>query len=137
MQFNKTYVIAFLLTVFTGLTASAQLGDTSQKKTFNLTIAKDGKQIVMACRSGCAWETLSFESPRRGLSVTVDQFGMKGDRQTASNPDELSEFSFSIAKMRGEYKLIGLEGTAWKTLTFTLPEDDSEATISTGGVRVK
>ncbi|NQX78009.1 hypothetical protein [Gilvibacter sp.] len=137
MQFNKTYVIAVLLTLFTGLTANAQLGDTNQKKTFNLTIAQDGKEIVMACRSGCAWETLSFESPRRGLSVTVDQFGMKGDRQTASNPDELSEFSFSIAKVRGEYKLVGLEGTAWETLTFTLPEDNSKAILSTGGVRVK
>lgn len=137
MQFKKSHITAILFCLFTALTASAQMGNADQKKTFNLTISQEGKDIKMECRAGCAWESLSFESPRRGLAVTVDQFGMVGKRQTASNPDELAEFSFSIAKVRGEYKLTGIDGTSWESLTFTLPEDNSKAVLSSGGVRVR
>ena len=92
----------------------------------------------MLCRAGCAWETLSFEVPRRGIAETVDQFGVNGQRSTSETPDELAEFKFSIAKVRGEFKLIGLDGTTWETLTFKFTDDKvGQATLSAGGVRVR
>ena len=137
MRFNKSIFLGLAFCLFAGLSASAQMDATEKKKTFNIAISQEGKNIEMQCRVGCAWETLSFEVPRRGLTERIDQFGVGGNKQTASNPDELATFSFSIAKVRGEFKLIALEGMVWETLSFKLGEENSKATLSAGGVRVR
>lgn len=137
MYLKKSLFFGLFICLFASTTAFAQIGTVEQKKGFNINILEDGTDIKLKCLVGCAWETLTFKVPRRGQMMTIDQLGRIGERSTANNPDELAEFKIGLAKVRGEFILTGLEGVNWETLKFKLEEDNSNATVTAGGVRVR
>jgi len=137
MQLKKSLFLGLCFCLFAGTTAFAQIGTYEKSKGFNISISEEGTDIKMKCVVGCAWETLSFKVPRKGQMMTVNQFGMVGERKTAKNPDDLAIFSIGLAKVRGEFTLTGLEGVNWETLKFKLEEDNSKAVVTAGGMRVR
>ncbi|SEL40628.1 hypothetical protein [Parapedobacter koreensis] len=109
------------------------------KKDFKIEISEDGKVTTLICQHGCAWKELSFTKPTHGDAAMVNQFGMASfdEGNTAAADGSLAEFSFTITKKAGKYVLKGVNGTAWKSLSFSLKPYAAPRVLDASGVTVR
>lgn len=84
---------------------------------FKIVVEKNGNQVRMKCKKGCAWKELEF-SLKKNRSKMVDKFGV-----TSSNKKSNAEFSFLITNKAKKLSLRSLKGTAWKGLEFSIDKD--------------
>ena len=118
---TNSLVALFLLTLSSEVIAQQQ--SSSDLKDFKVTIEKTDEGIKMQSSVGSAWLNLSF-SLSNDKPQAIDQFGMTQlDKVTTKKDPELADYLFTITKTENGIKLIGIEGTAWKELSFTLPQN--------------
>lgn len=132
---TKTTCVSFLMPVLIavfslvlGTESMAQGEDSTELKDFEITIEKTDRGIQMQSSNGSAWLDLSFRlSP--DTPQAVDEWGMTGlDDMSADKDPRLADYLFTISySTNGKISLTGLEGTAWKELSFTLPENGKQA----------
>lgn len=132
---TKTTCVSFLMpaliAVFSlvlGAESMAQGEDSTELKDFEITIEKTDRGIQMQSSNGSAWLDLSFTlSP--DTPQAVDEWGMTGlDDVSADKVPRLADYLFTISySTNGKVSLTGLEETAWKELSFTLPENGKQA----------
>lgn len=132
---TKTTCVSFLMPVLIavfslvlGTESMAQGEDSTELKDFEITIEKTDRGIQMQSSNGSAWLDLSFRlSPE--TPQAVDEWGMTGlDDMSADKDPRLADYLFTISySTNGKISLTGLEGTAWKELSFTLPENGKQA----------
>ena len=80
----------------------------------------------MQSLKGSAWNDLSFSLPNY-QPQTIDEYGMTGLDKVSTNKDaNLADYLFTVTKTKDGIKLIGLAGTAWKELSFTLPPNGQQ-----------
>ena len=78
---------------------------------------EDGVNLV--CMEGCAFKELSF-SLKNFVSQAIDQNGMcSADRKYAEKNAHSPQFLFTLIKTNEGIQLNGIEGTAWKELSFS------------------
>ena len=105
---------------------NAQVKSDLKKSTFQLLIENTKDGIKLTSKQGCAFKELTFLL-KEGQTQEIDQFGMRGasDKVKAINDDDLASFCFTITKIRSgtalEVTLGGIEGVAWKKLSFGIP----------------
>jgi hypothetical protein len=93
-------------------TANAELKD------FKITIERTQEGVQLECKEGCAWKSLSF-SANGDKPQAVDEYGMTDLNKNPSQKDSnLADFLFTVAKTDKGISLQGMEGTAWKDLSF-------------------
>lgn len=120
-----TSLIAFFqLTLSSDLIAQKQ-GSTDLKD-FKITIEKSDKGIKMQSLKGSAWVDLSFDLVN-DKPQAIDEYGMtKLDKVSPSEDRNLTNYLFTITRTKDGIVLKGIEGTAWKELSFTLSKSGKQ-----------
>jgi hypothetical protein len=79
--------------------------------------------IRLTSKEGCAWKQLSFTIKLDSIQA-IDQFGMTSLKREKSTIDNtLANFLFNIKRTKDGVIFEGLEGTAWKILSFSCPKN--------------
>lgn len=125
-------VLASLLFLFSfGL--MAQEKSAADLKDFKITIEKTADGIKMQSWDGSAWIDLGF-SLSNNKPQAIDEFGMTSLGKVSPHKDSnLADFLFTITKKKDQIILTGIEGTAWKELSFPLAVNE-KATINQFGM---
>lgn len=105
----------------------AQEQSSAHFKAFKITIEKTDKGLKMQSHKGSAWIDLSFNLAINKPQA-IDEYGMTqlGEVSTNKNP-KLADYLFKITKTKDGITLMGIEGTAWKELSFLLPQNGKQS----------
>lgn len=111
---------ALLLALSTGIMAQEQTSpDLSD---FKITIKNTPDGIEMSSSEGSGWLDLSFTLANY-QPQSIDEYGMTKLNEVCPIKDSnLADYLFTITKKNDGISLVGIEGTAWKDLSFTLPQ---------------
>lgn len=120
-----TPLIAFFFMTFS-LQSTAQELASNELKEFQITIERTEDGLKMLSSKGSAWINLSF-SLVNNKPQAIDEYGMTKLGDVSSNKDpELADYLFTITKTKDGILLKGIEGTAWKELSFSLRQNDKQ-----------
>ncbi len=109
-----------LLFLYLGNGLSAQAQRVAALKDFSFTIEQTDSGIRLESQKGSAWINISFRSDCDAPQA-IDEYGMTQLDEVDPKKDEnLADFLFTITKTADGIRLDGLEGTAWKELSFSL-----------------
>jgi hypothetical protein len=129
--FTKFILGAFLLTFGAGL--KTKENPYSDLKDFTISIEKTDKGIKMQSAKGSAWIDLGFGLPYNKPQA-IDEFGMADLGKISTHKDtNLADYLFTITQTKDGIVLTGIEGTAWKELSFPLPKN-GKTTINQFGM---
>jgi hypothetical protein len=84
---------------------------------FKIVVQKDGNQVRMKCKKGCAWKELEF-AVKKNRSQRIDQYGVN-----SPNKESNSKFEFIVTNKNKKLSLISTKGTAWRALEFSINKD--------------
>ena len=123
--FIKSFIAMFLLGLSSELMAQKQIS--SDIKVFKIKIERTDTGLKIRSLKGSAWLDLSFiltdDKPQ-----AIDEYGMTQLNKVSTDKDDnLADYLFTITKTKEGVKLTGVEGTAWKELSFTLPKNGQQA----------
>lgn len=111
-------IFVFLMTLSSEIIAQNE--SSFELKSFKITIENTRNGLKLFSSQGSAWKELSFSAPKNQLRV-IDEFGMTQLDNVSSNKDvKIADYLFTITKTVDGIKLTGVEGTAWKELSFSL-----------------
>lgn len=118
---TTTFIALFVMTVSSELIAEEK--NSTDLKEFKITIEKTDNGLKMQSDKGSAWIDLSI-SLRNNKLQAIDEYGMTqlGKVATNKNP-KLADYLFTITKTKDGVTLTGIEGTAWKELSFSLQKN--------------
>lgn len=120
----KSIIVVSLLTLSSEIMAQEQ--SSSDLKDFKMTIENTDNGLKMHSSQGSAWIDLSF-SLNNYMPQAIDEYGMTQLDMVSPNIDsKLADYLFTITKTKNGIKLTGIEGTAWKELSFTLPKNGKQ-----------
>ena len=122
---SKLIIGLFVITV--GSKSMAQEKISADLKEFKITIEKTDHGLNMQSDKGSAWVDLSFNLSENKLQA-IDENGMTqlGELPTRRNL-KFADYLFTITKTKEGITLNGIEGTAWKELSFSLQENGRQA----------
>ncbi len=122
---SKLIIGLFVITV--GSKSMAQEKISADLKEFKITIEKTDHGLKMQSDMGSAWVDLSFNLSENKLQA-IDENGMTqlGELPTRKNL-KFADYLFTITKTKEGITLNGIEGTAWKELSFSLQENGRQA----------
>ncbi|NKI25495.1 hypothetical protein HCG49_02840 [Arenibacter sp. 6A1] len=128
LKFTRA-MLNLLIAVFvlTGsCTLIAQEKKTTEFKDFKIVVEKTEKGIKMASVKGSAWIDLAFNI-NNNQPQAIDEYGMTELDNISSDKDtNLADFLFTVSKTDDGIALKGIEGTAWKELSFSLSENEKQ-----------
>lgn len=121
---TKSLISVFLWTLSSELIAQEQ--SSSDFKDFKITIEKTDDGLKMHSSKGSAWFDLSFNLPN-DKPHAIDEYGMTQlDKVSSDTDSKLADYLFTITKTKNGINLIGIDGTAWKELSITLPKNGKQ-----------
>lgn len=98
----------------------------SDLKDFKITIENTDKGLKMHSSKGSVWINLRFDFPN-DIPQAINQYGMTQlDKESSNKDPKFADYLFIITKTQEGVKLIGITGTAWKELSFTLPKNGKQ-----------
>ena len=122
--FIKSIIAVFLLQLSFDLIAQKQ--NSSDFKDFKIKIEKTDNGLKMKSLKGSAWIDLSFSLTNDNPQI-IDEYAMTQLDKVSSNKDaNLADYLFTITKTKSGFKLTGIEGTAWKELSFKLTKNGQQ-----------
>jgi len=121
---TTSLIALFLLTLSYELIAQEQ--SSTDLKEFKISIEKTDNGLKMQGLKGSAWVDLSF-SLANNKPQAIDEYGMTQlDKVSSIKVCKLADYLFTITKTKSGFTLTGIEGTAWKELSFTLPKNGKQ-----------
>jgi hypothetical protein len=121
---TTSLIALFLLTLSYELIAQEQ--SSTDLKEFKITIEKTDNGLKMQGLKGSAWVDLSF-SLANDKPQAIDEYGMTQlDKVSSIKDSKLADYLITITKTKSGITLTGIEGTAWKELSFTLPKNGKQ-----------
>ena len=122
---TTTLIALFVMTVSSESIALEKIS--ADLKEFKITIEKTDNGLKMQSYQGSAWIDLSFSLANNKPQV-IDEYGMTQLGKVATNKDpKLADYLFTITKTKDGITLTGIEGTAWKELSFSLKKNGRQA----------
>ncbi|MBC6367314.1 hypothetical protein [Algoriphagus sp. AK58] len=119
--------IVFLLGWTLSSESLAQQANSDGLKEFKITIEQTDNGIKMQSHEGSAWIDLGFNLSNNKPQA-IDEYGMTNLDHVSSHKDsQLSDYLFTITKTKNGITLKGIEGTAWKELSFPLPKNGKQS----------
>lgn len=110
-----------MLTLAANNSLEAQQIKKPEAKNFKIMKEKTADGLKMQSAGGCAWVNLSFDNNNYQPRY-INEFGLTDPANTPSENDpNLAHFLFLIQKTEKGIALKGVNGTAWTTLSFSLP----------------
>ena len=121
MRLTKSIIALFLVTLSSEL--SAQEAVSTNLADFKITIEKTDDGLKIKSLIGSAWVDLSFIIAK-DKPQAIDEYGMtKLGAVSATRNPKLADYLFTITKTKNGISLKGIDGTAWKVLSFNLPKN--------------
>ncbi|MCF8319942.1 MAG: hypothetical protein K9I35_01900 [Flavobacterium sp.] len=122
---SKLLIGLFVITV--GSKSMAQEKISTDLKEFKITIEKMDNGLKMQSDKGSAWVDLSFNLSN-DKSQAIDENGMTQLGELPTKRDlKFADYLFTITHTKEGISLTGIEGTAWKELSFSLQENGRQA----------
>lgn len=122
---TTTLIAMFVMTICLESIAQEKIPD--DLKEFKITIEKTDNGLKMYSHKGSAWIDLSF-SLANNKPQAIDEYGMTELGKESTNKDpKLADYLFTITKTKDGITLTGIEGTAWKELSFSLQKNGRQA----------
>jgi hypothetical protein len=126
----KSLIVVILLTLSSEIIAQEE--SSSDLKDFKITIEKADNGLKMHSSEGSAWSDLSFilanDKPQ-----AIDEYGMTQlDKVSSDKDSNHADYLFTITRSKNGISLTGIEGTAWKELSFTLSENEKQMIDQSG-----
>jgi len=116
-----------LLVIMAGSESIAQEKVSDEVKEFKITIERTDRGFKLQSDKGSAWAELSFNLAKN-KSQAIDEYGMTQLEEVSTNKDpKLADYLFIITKTKDGITLTGIEGTAWKELSFSLRKNSRQA----------
>jgi hypothetical protein len=117
-----TTLIALFLMTFNS-ESIAQEKNSADLKEFKITIEKTNDGLKMQSDKGSAWVDLSF-SLSNNKPQAIDKYGMTQLGKVTTNKEpKFADYLFTITKTKDGITLTGIEGTAWKELSFSVQKN--------------
>lgn len=111
----------------------AQSDETPEVSDFTMVLETSDEAVHLKCKNGCAWKKLTFSAAVGDAPQGVDQYGMTPlPRKQSKEQSDLANFVVTIKRTEDGVSLEGVEGTAFKTLTFGPVPDDGQAIDQNG-----
>jgi bla regulator protein BlaR1 len=102
--------------------AISQTDSTPELTKFLILVETTDDGIILTSEQGCAFKKLTF-TLKDDNTQAVDQFGMSSlNRDKTVKNSNLANFLFTIKKTKEGLSFEGIEGTAWKKLSFSCPK---------------
>lgn len=121
-----TLIVFFVMTVGS-LQSKVQELTSNDLKEFKISIERTDNGLKMQSSKGSAWIDLSFSLVNK-KSQAIDEYGMTELGKVSTDKDpKLADYLFTITKIKDRILLKGIEGTAWKELSFSLGKNDKHA----------
>ncbi len=134
MSFSKTVLSIFAITVIL-LAGCGQKETKKEKIGFKIQIESNVDGIKLIGKEGCAFTELYFTLTQD----KVEKFNQNGmvieENAEIENAENISNFLITIVKSNEEITLSGLEGTSWKSLSFSCPELGCTQLIDENGMQ--
>lgn len=122
-------IVLALIMTFSASDLFAQENKEIQLTEFLLVVQNsDNNKIVMECKEGCAWKTLSYNLSDNSKPQAIDEYGMTDLNKVNSQEDaDLSNFLFTVERKGNRLNFKGVEGTAWTELSFSISPQQEQA----------
>ncbi|NJY62865.1 hypothetical protein HC174_08860 [Salinimicrobium sp. CDJ15-81-2] len=122
-------IVLALIMTFSASDLFAQENKEIQLTEFLLVVQNsDNNKIVMECKEGCAWKTLSYNLSDNRKPQAIDEYGMTDLNKVNSQEDaDLSNFLFTVERKGNRLNFKGVEGTAWTELSFSISPQQEQA----------
>jgi hypothetical protein len=114
--------------------------ETEELAEFLIVLERTDDKIHLSCKQGCLFKELSFSQfiDFWNLFTFSRPQGINEGGMTSilSNKtvDENSDFLFTIKKTKEGIQLKGIKGTAWKSLSFSCPDNNCQQAIDQYGM---
>lgn len=134
MKTSKKYgllqliILTFIIT-FSTSDLYAQENKEIQLTDFFLDVQNsDNDKIIMECKEGCAWKSLSYNLSDNSKPQAIDKYGMTDlDKINPQKDADLFNFLFTVERKRNKLIFKGVEGTAWTELSFSISPQEEQA----------
>lgn len=122
---SKT-LIAFFAITFSSESMGQEEIPTDLRE-FEITIEQSDNGLKMQSSKGSSWINLGF-SLDNDKPLAIDEYGMTELENVSTNKNlKLADYLFTIIKTKDGFTLTGIEGTAWKELSFSLPKNSKQS----------
>jgi hypothetical protein len=102
---------------------------------FKISIESSKKAIKLVCLQGCNWKELHYRTTSANILQAVNQYGMTDLTQREVMQSEgANYFLFTIETSENTISLKGIEGTAWKELSFSCNDLQCKRIVDAFGV---
>lgn len=102
---------------------------------FEIIIENTNNGFKLKSSHGSRWTDLSF-STLLSKAQKISEEGMESSHQdTISTENNIADYLFSISKKNDIITLIGLKGTSWEKLSFSLPINKTQKINQDGMVK--
>ncbi len=127
--FCSVFILGFCSQIFAQEKESNDLAD------FLIKIEATKSHIKLNCVTGCDWKELHYTTTTANLMQAINRSGMTDltEREILSKEDS-TDFIFIIERTNIGLTLKGLEGIAWKELSFNCPEGECTQLIDQMGM---
>lgn len=87
---------------------------------FEIYVTQTNEGVDLICDQGCAWKRLAFNTPNKYKPQGINQLGMTQISGAEQSDDDTDNFLFTIQKTNEGVSLSSLNGTAWRSLSFSI-----------------
>jgi hypothetical protein len=127
-------ILPFVLIFSGSLTTFAQTSETPRETPFLIQVETTEDGVKLTGVAGCAFINLAF-TLRPGRAQAVNQYGMTTiDEHISPSSEKLANFLFTISRTRDGLSFEGIQGTAWKKLSFSCPDTECRQLIDQNGM---
>lgn len=125
------------ITLYVGSLFMSPIQQTTESSSFVISIKTNGNKIILESEKGTAWKDLTYTLiDEKDKIQVVDEYGVGSLEKVSKNKDNsLANFLFKIEKTAQGLRLKGIEGTAWKNLSFTLADNRFQKIDNLGMLR--
>lgn len=102
---------------------------------FNIRIESSKKAIKLVCLQGCNWKELHYRTTSANILQAVNRYGMIDlTQRDVMQSEYVNDFLFTIETSANSIRLKGMEGTAWKELSFDCLDLQCKRIINAYGI---
>lgn len=130
----KGFIVLIAALVMTQY-VSAQTSSVPNEE-FSIAIEYDTNTMKLACKKGCAWQTLEFSIGNAYQAVFVNQQGMSDETMDSVSHANSEGFYFSVRKDSSTIIFERIQGTNWNSVSMKCGEVSCFGQLTEEGIEV-
>lgn len=135
LSYYRLVYLAIIAIIIGGSASFVPKAESDKIQDFLLIIETTDKEVILSCEEGCAWNELSFGASANSGPQGINQYGMaRPAGYEVKEYPELPDFLFTIERTENRISLGGINGTAWKSLSFSCPSGKCNQAVDQNGM---